>query len=146
MSAAVPHKIDFLSVTESQLRSFSIPVRWASGYTGILHGIAGWFDIELAPGFILSTAPNAERTHWQQVRFLFKDPLAVNAGDVIQGIFHMTVNDNRSYDLSVELHTSVGASRSATWNLHEQTYHYPDPIDISRPEFNAMYLPEKSLE
>ncbi len=51
------------------LKTFTIPFTWSFPYTGVVHGIAGWFDIDLA-GFNLSTAPSAERTHWQQVRFL----------------------------------------------------------------------------
>jgi histone-arginine methyltransferase CARM1 len=134
------------------LQDFVIPISWTFSFTGIVHGIAGWFDIDLG-GHTLSTAPNAERTHWQQVRFLLKEPLAVNAFDVVKGWMRLKVNSMRSYDVIAELivgdrapasspddpwvHVPLGAEvdaeystiapettqrRRGKWALHEQTY------------------------
>ncbi|CAG8844844.1 854_t:CDS:2, partial [Racocetra persica] len=76
--------VDFYTVTMEELQDMTIPFIWQTSYTGIIHGIAGWFDLHFSPPpsvpsgntIAMSTGPAAERTHWQQVRFLLKEPLA----------------------------------------------------------------------
>ncbi|TPX44674.1 hypothetical protein SeLEV6574_g04358 [Synchytrium endobioticum] len=94
--------VNLKTITVKELQDFVIPISWSPPFTGLIHGIASWFDINLG-GYILSTAPNAERTHWQQVRFLLKEPLAVNAFETVQGWLKCTVNEMRSYTLQCEL-------------------------------------------
>ncbi|KAJ3377939.1 hypothetical protein HDU92_007800, partial [Lobulomyces angularis] len=101
MAPSVSYMVDFQTISSSQLKDFTIPIDWKFPFTGLVHGIAGWFDIDLG-GVILSTAPSAERTHWQQVRFLFQEPLAVNAYENIHGWMRLIVNDNRSYHIYAE--------------------------------------------
>ncbi|CAG8491028.1 2589_t:CDS:2 [Paraglomus occultum] len=164
--------IDFYTITLSELQDFVIPFVWQSNYTGIIHGIAGWFDLHFAPsplglpgtGIDMTTSPLAERTHWQQVRLLLKEPLAVNAGQLIRGWLRCVVNEMRSYNLEAELvvgdcHLSPPNApepltkdynrRRSKWQLHEQTYnysYYPQPDATFRPEYNCLYEPEQSLD
>ncbi|KAI8613723.1 S-adenosyl-L-methionine-dependent methyltransferase, partial [Chytriomyces sp. MP71] len=98
MATSVNHFVDFQTCSVNDLKDIVVPISWTSSYTGIVHGVAGWFDIDLC-GYILSTAPNAERTHWQQVRFMLKEPIGVNAYETITGWLRMTVNAQRSYDV-----------------------------------------------
>ena len=75
MAPATAYPIDFHTVTIEGLQAFDIPFRLASSYTGIVHGIAGWFDVEFDgtdTHVNLSTAPTGPKTHWYQIRFLFK--------------------------------------------------------------------------
>nr|CAG8551326.1 3659_t:CDS:2 [Entrophospora candida] len=104
--------IDFYTVTLEELQDLTIPFYWQASYTGIIHGIAGWFDLYFTPPpfvipqsgqIFMSTSPTSERTHWQQVRFLLKEPLAVNAGQTIQGWMRCVVNDMRSYTIEIEI-------------------------------------------
>ncbi|KAL1919473.1 uncharacterized protein VTP21DRAFT_2166 [Calcarisporiella thermophila] len=104
------HVIDFYTITFEQLHDIVIPFTWLANYTGIIHGIAGWFDAFFEPPrgeagetIVLTTAPSAERTHWSQVRFLFREPIAVNAGQLIRGWMRLTVNEMRSYNVYAEL-------------------------------------------
>jgi hypothetical protein len=48
---------------------------------GVLHGFAGWFEAELAPGVRLGNVPPAEGSSWAHVVFPLERPLAVRAGD-----------------------------------------------------------------
>ncbi|KAJ3344082.1 hypothetical protein HDU93_003245 [Gonapodya sp. JEL0774] len=104
-------KVRFWETTNFYGVDLSPLVRDARNEVFGMPGIASWFDIHFAPGagsvipvtFTLSTAPSAERTHWHQIRFLFKEPLAVNAGETIRGWFHLRVNDMRSYRVEAEL-------------------------------------------
>ncbi|KAF9177857.1 hypothetical protein BGZ51_008313 [Haplosporangium sp. Z 767] len=105
------YEMDFNTITMKALRDFVVPISWRAQYTGLMHGVAGWFDLlfsgnpnsEASQPIEMSTGPSAEKTHWQQVRFLFREPLAVNAGQVIRGWMHCVVNDMRSYTIDIEV-------------------------------------------
>ncbi|KAJ2464107.1 hypothetical protein GGI02_005069 [Coemansia sp. RSA 2322] len=177
---SVQHEVDFLTVTLAELREFTIPIEWQVKYTGLMHGMAGWFDLAFVPpasslhpgtapsAVYMSTSPQSPATHWQQVRLLLKQPLAVNAGQVIRGVIAMKVNSQRSYDISARvialdeeeasalssegllrlLDSQKSRARTALWYLHEQTYNYAytgEPIEPSKPEAANLYLPETSL-
>jgi SAM-dependent methyltransferase len=58
-------------------------VRFAVEWKGILHGLAGWFDAQLSPRVRLTTAPDAEPTHWHQTFFPVAEPVPVSAGDAV---------------------------------------------------------------
>jgi histone-arginine methyltransferase CARM1 len=179
------YPVDFSTVTVEQLQDMTIPFEWTAQYTGLMHGIAGWFDLVFAPPpydkpnpedlgttIEMSTSPSAERTHWQQVRFLFKEPLAVNANQRIRGWMRCIVNDMRSYTIYVEVTAtdSVMLSKAETvdkdatfneasdqrplvrrgiWELHEQTYNYnytPGMMPDHKPEYSCLYEPETRLD
>ncbi|EIE75656.1 hypothetical protein RO3G_00360 [Rhizopus delemar RA 99-880] len=176
--------VDFSTVTIQELQDITMPFNWTAQYTGLMHGIAGWFDLIFAPPpydqeeavdadttIEMSTGPAAERTHWQQVRFLFKEPLAVNAGQKIRGWMRCIVNDMRSYTIYVEATTSDSQTlsdpskankdesfkellndmpllRRGIWELHEQTYNYsysPGMMPDHLPEYSCLYKPESQL-
>ncbi|KAI9100540.1 S-adenosyl-L-methionine-dependent methyltransferase [Phlyctochytrium arcticum] len=167
LDAPVSHSVNFHTISIPELQDIVIPIEWRVPYTGLIHGIAGWFDIDLG-GHILSTAPQAERTHWQQVRFMLKEPIAANAFTLVKGWMRLTVNASRSYDITAELYCGENAmvtdpratpmsdaefaalrkteagvgARRGKWALHEQTYVYDQSLDYSKPEFLAMYTPE----
>jgi len=111
MSAPTPYKVDFYTIKNEEIVDFTIPFHWKISYTGIIHGIAGWFNINFdpptktnnTPNYYISTSPNSERTHWHQVRFLFKEPLAVNAGETVHGWMRLIANDMRSYTIYSEV-------------------------------------------
>ncbi|KAF9586417.1 hypothetical protein BGW38_005357 [Lunasporangiospora selenospora] len=105
------YELDFMTVTMKALRDFVVPISWKAQYTALMHGVAGWFDLtfsgntesETSQPIEMSTSPSSEKTHWQQVRFLFREPLAVNAGQQIRGWMHCVVNDMRSYTVDIEI-------------------------------------------
>ncbi|EPQ29622.1 uncharacterized protein PFL1_02841 [Pseudozyma flocculosa PF-1] len=80
-------------------------------------------------GQFMSTSPYATPTHWQQVRFLFSDPVAVNKGQKLVGSIRCRVNDSRSYTMTGRfdiLRTDGTADpllqRKGAWRLDRQTY------------------------
>jgi histone-arginine methyltransferase CARM1 len=127
MAGAVSYEFPFYSITKADLQNFEIKLEFEVAATGICHGLAGWFDVEFAGSngqvIDLSTAPDKERTHWHQVRFLFRNPLALNRGQRLNGLATFKVNDQRSYDIDVELAVE-GADVSArqSFALHDQQY------------------------
>jgi histone-arginine methyltransferase CARM1 len=150
-------------VTKEEIQDIVIPFTWVAQYTGLIHGIGAWFDINLG-GYILSTAPHAEKTHWHQVRMMLKEPLAVNAFETIHGWLRLIANPLRSYDITAEIvtgqqplsdpkedvnaksrDTADGFSRRrGAWALHEQTYYFEDPSNLGNPEYSGLYQPETS--
>lgn len=177
------YPVDFSTITIKELQDMTIPFTWRAQYTGLMHGVAGWFDLIFAPPpydhpadmgttVEMSTGPSAERTHWQQVRFLFKEPLAVNAGQSIRGWMRCIVNDMRSYTIYVEVTATDGIelsdaskanqdekflepsdtrplTRRGIWELHEQTYNYnytPGILPDHKPEYSCLYEPEARMD
>lgn len=49
-----------------------------------VHGVAGWFEVQLAEGVTLNTSPHHTPTHWTQVIFPLRDRIKAAAGDSIR--------------------------------------------------------------
>jgi hypothetical protein len=56
---------------------------WALETAATVYGFAYWWEADLAPGVMLSTAPDAPATHWEQLFFPLATPLAVEAGESV---------------------------------------------------------------
>lgn len=121
---AVEKSFDFCDIEIEQLKDIEIPFEFVSKYTGIIHGIAGWFNVSFGDGITLETGPNHQRTHWQQCRFFFRNPVAINRGQIFRGLFKMTVNDERSYNVMIEggLKDVDDVRVNEVYALHEQQY------------------------
>lgn len=147
MSTAFEYPINFLTVSLEHLQAFEVPFRMLATYTGVCHGIAGWFDVRFQgtdSNICLSTSPFGQKTHWYQIRFLFKHPIAVNVGQALAGKLIMRVNDQRSYRVTIEVSIEkTEVQFSQVYQLHEQQYWYPtlpDPNTPVFPETNNLYL------
>ena len=105
-SSACGWTVDFESDPASALTRVELPLSFVVGRTALLHGLALWFDVAFMGSMsrvILSTAPGAEGTHWYQARLLLREPLAVNAGQRVEGSLVCTANDRFSYDCVLRL-------------------------------------------
>ncbi|MEO8419699.1 MAG: 50S ribosomal protein L11 methyltransferase [Hyphomicrobium sp.] len=56
---------------------------WKLKSAATVYGFATWWSAELAPGISLSTAPDAPRTHWEQLYFPLLEPIAAKPGETI---------------------------------------------------------------
>lgn len=54
---------------------------WSVNQPTIVYGLALWWVALLAPGIELSTAPDAPRTHWEQLYFPFLTPINLQPGE-----------------------------------------------------------------
>jgi histone-arginine methyltransferase CARM1 len=125
MAEGIPFTFDFQTMSIDELKEFVIPFSWTMTYTGIIHGLASWFDITLGDR-VLSTSPHLERTHWHQIRLIIKEPVAVNIGDVVHGNIHFKVNNMRSYDINLKIQMG-NIVRTGKYLLHEQSYYFDAP-------------------
>jgi histone-arginine methyltransferase CARM1 len=104
MSQPCSHEIDFIDVDPEDYARIEIPLHFKATATGLVHGLAGWFDVDFDGTVFqgrLSTAPAATETHWHQIRFLFEQPIAMNVGQEFTGTAVLTANNERSYNLSL---------------------------------------------
>jgi len=58
-------------------------VSWTLASPHTVYGFATWWEAELVPGVTLSTAPDAPRTHWEQLYFPLETPMALEAGESV---------------------------------------------------------------
>ncbi|PPD29818.1 MAG: ribonucleotide-diphosphate reductase subunit beta [Hyphomicrobium sp.] len=58
-------------------------LKWAIGDHQTIHGFAIWWDVELATGITLSTAPDAPRTHWEQLYLPLLHPFTCRATETL---------------------------------------------------------------
>jgi protein arginine N-methyltransferase 1 len=58
-------------------------VSWKLDAAQTIHGFAYWWDAELVEGVSLSTAPDAPRTHWEQLYFPLMTPIEAGAGESV---------------------------------------------------------------
>lgn len=56
---------------------------WKLKTPASIFGFAVWWKAELVPGVELSTAPDAPRTHWEQLYFPLLSPISAKSGDSI---------------------------------------------------------------
>jgi type I protein arginine methyltransferase len=98
--------IDFVHDDPGSLHVMSLPFDFVANQTGLCHGIAAWFDVTFSGTSsvtVLPTGPSHPGTHWYQTRLLLSEPLAVNVGQRITGVLRMVANDQRSFDLDLEM-------------------------------------------
>jgi hypothetical protein len=56
---------------------------WKLDAAQTIFGFAYWWEADLVPGVTLSTAPNAPRTHWEQLYFPLKAPMSLEAQESV---------------------------------------------------------------
>ena len=128
ISEPITHSIDFSQISTQSLQDFVVPLSFEAHCTTLVHGLAGWFDLDFLGSekrFKLSTSPACVPTHWHQLRLLLKMPIAVNCGQVLEGTLCFKANSERSYDLDLTLNLKETEIRTAnTFKLQHQRYSY----------------------
>uniref|UniRef100_G1U391 Histone-arginine methyltransferase CARM1 n=1 Tax=Oryctolagus cuniculus TaxID=9986 RepID=G1U391_RABIT len=104
MAKSVKYTVNFLEAKEGDLHRIEIPFKFHMLHSGLVHGLAFWFDVAFIGSIMtvwLSTAPTEPLTHWYQVRCLFQSPLFAKAGDTLSGTCLLIANKRQSYDISI---------------------------------------------
>ena len=79
-SAVMWDRIDFTRDAKSARRG---EARWGVEKPATIYGFATWWEAYLAPGIVLSTAPDAAQTHWEQLYFPLLEPMSLAAGEAV---------------------------------------------------------------
>lgn len=138
MSTAVEKKFDFTNVDVDELKDIKIPFEFVLQYTGVIHGIAGWFNVTFPSGLVLETGPDHQRTHWQQCRFFFLKPIGVNSGQVFRGELRMIANEERSYNVMIKGQVN-GIEIDDMFALNEQQYFNLSPVQYPTDSSSEYY-------
>jgi protein arginine N-methyltransferase 1 len=116
--------------------SFAFTVEFGVERAGILHGVAGWFDAELAAGIWMTNAPGAaDRINRRNVVFPIPDPIEVRPGETVAVAMRI-----RPYDLvvswSVEHRRTPDASPArAALSTFAGMLISPGDLERTRPSF-----------
>jgi type I protein arginine methyltransferase len=78
--AVVWDTIDLTRETKSARKG---DARWPVAKSETIYGFAVWWSCDLHAGIALSTAPNAPRTHWEQLYFPLLEPINAKARETI---------------------------------------------------------------
>ncbi|KAM6966397.1 histone-arginine methyltransferase CARM1 isoform 1-T1 [Tautogolabrus adspersus] len=116
MAKSVKHTVNFLETKEEDLYRIEIPFKFHMMHSGLVHGLAFWFDVAFVGSVVtvwLSTAPTEPLTHWYQVRCLLQSPLFTKAGDTLSGTALLVANKRQSYDISIVAQVDQTGSKSS---------------------------------
>jgi hypothetical protein len=107
---------------------FSSRHTFTASRSGMAHGLAVWFDLDLGDGVELSNGPGTPVTSWQQGILPFEQPLSLISGDPIE----------------VEVRTVVSRFYGCYWNW---TVRYAPrqaqrPILLRQTTFRGQPLPQ----
>jgi protein arginine N-methyltransferase 1 len=72
--------------------------------SGTIHGVAGWFTVDLTDQIQISTAPEAPLTHWKQAVFPFPEPINVTEGDIMDWATSLGVREENSDHTQISYH------------------------------------------
>ncbi|XP_039220434.1 histone-arginine methyltransferase CARM1-like isoform X1 [Crotalus tigris] len=104
MARTVKYTVSFLEAEEEDLHRVEIPFVFQMMQSGLIHGLAFWFDVAFVGSMVtvwLSTAPTEPLTHWYQVRCLFQTPLFAKEGETLSGEVLFVANKRQSYDIQI---------------------------------------------
>jgi type I protein arginine methyltransferase len=121
LARPVGHELNLLTTRLNDLAVIRLPFKFDATATGVVHGLAGWFDVSFAGSnrvVTLSTAPDAPPTHWAQLRFLFGKPIELQLGQTLVGVLTLTANAQSSYDATVEVRVEpLGSAHRQQYRL-----------------------------
>ncbi|XP_044044488.1 histone-arginine methyltransferase CARM1 isoform X2 [Siniperca chuatsi] len=104
MARSVKHCINFMEAKEEDLHRMEIPFVFTLLQSGLVHGLAFWFDVAYLGSkstVWLSTAPTEPLTRWYQVRCLLQTPLFAKLGQTLSGTVLLAANNRQSYDIHI---------------------------------------------
>ncbi|XP_029303299.1 histone-arginine methyltransferase CARM1 [Cottoperca gobio] len=104
MARSVKHCINFMEAKAEDLHRIEIPFVFTLQQSGLVHGLAFWFDVAYLGSkstVWLSTAPTEPLTRWYQVRCLLQTPLFAKLGQTLSGTVLLAVNNRQSYDIHI---------------------------------------------
>jgi tetratricopeptide (TPR) repeat protein len=107
---------------------------------GMLRGLVGWFEAELAPGITLSTAPDIE-THWGQVLYPLT-PVAVLPGDLLEVSLRLVAGDAPETEWTARLRRGAEVLLDERLDTRDRPGERPAPA-VSTEEADAEELNER---
>jgi hypothetical protein len=79
-----PAKLITVDLTKTTDETFCVEHVFPVTKNGVIHGLGGWFESEVAPGIQLSTKPHNQAPSWSHGFLPIERPLHVEKGDTIK--------------------------------------------------------------
>ena len=79
-SAVIWDRIDFALSPNARRKG---EAKWKLRRPAVIYGFATWWTAELVPGVHISTAPDAPKTHWEQLYFPLLAPIEGQPGETV---------------------------------------------------------------
>lgn len=92
----------------------NIKVDFLISQSRYMHGLCGWFDVELCKGVNFSTSPYNKTTVWKQIFFPLGEEILIKEGSVVRvNLILRRVNDDSCscFDWNIEVTGSKGEKR-----------------------------------
>lgn len=101
--------LDLSTVGDGDLRRFEAAIRFEVPAGRRLDGFASWFECEFgAAGWLLSTSPSQEPTHWRQTAFYLREPIEGGGGTCVEG--SIRIERDESYSRGYRVTFDIGAA------------------------------------
>jgi len=81
MLRAPPQRVCNISVAQDHNRQLSVSAIFVIREPGVIHGLGGWFEAEIAEGIKISNGVPFGWSSWANAFFPFSRPSRANAGD-----------------------------------------------------------------
>jgi SAM-dependent methyltransferase len=110
---------DRLDLTRQNRSSRKGVARWTIARSETIYGFASWWQVDLVPGLVLSTAPWAPATHWEQLYFPIASPLEVVAGEHVQLSLRSRSTPEAGTHLAWTATVETGSGTVRTRHVHD---------------------------
>lgn len=92
---------------------------WKLDKAATVYGLAVWWVADLVPGVSLSTAPDAPRTHWEQLYFPLMTPVVLQAGETLRASLRSQSSEQTGTHLAWTAVHFDRAGRSLSKQAHD---------------------------
>ncbi|XP_028398893.1 protein arginine N-methyltransferase 2-like [Dendronephthya gigantea] len=105
--------LDMKNLAVPKLELWSCNIKFRVEKAGVFHGFGSWFDVEFhsppndtnvndtPQPVVLSTSPDAPKTHWKNAIFMLDEPLEVEEGADIEGTVKVIRNEDFRRHMSI---------------------------------------------
>ena len=98
---SLPMEFDNIDLRRTSKTECSGKVLFQFTRSGAVHGIAGWFDLELTDDIRLSTAPDEAPTHWKQAFLPILESVEIIPGDYLELTLSVTPQAEQSDNTTI---------------------------------------------
>lgn len=109
-------KWDLVDFTRKNPSSRKGTAEWTLEKEATIYGFAVWWRCELMPGIDLSTSPLSPPTHWEQLYFPVREPVAAESGDRLS----VAISSQSSYEEGTTIRWSLTLHRAKGGRTEKQ--------------------------